>query len=346
MVAIITGIYGMDARNLAKILVRRGYEVVGTHRYSSAARPEVAGVKLRCIDSTDASGVSRLVAEIQPDFIFNLAALSHVGESFGSPLATFRADADATLHWLEAIRLHSPHSRFYQADTSETFGKNYELVGGVPTQTANTARIPSSPYGVAKLAAYHLVRIYREAYDLYALAGTLFNHTCTTRTPSFFERKVSVYSGQFRQWAARNFVQSRSDLIIGGEVITSRLSGDSMARLPLGITEGVYRDIGWSPDYMAAALLMLEQDEPRDYLVATGEAYPITRILELALTYNDISWGDLTYVRQDLVRPVDVPYLRGDSSPIREELGWAPTIGFDEIIRTLLAHDAQPTNTY
>lgn len=346
MTSIISGIYGMDARNLAAILLRRGHRVIGTHRYSSAARPAVPGVELRCVDSTDASGVTRLVAEIQPDMIFNLAALSHVGESFGCPGATLRADAEAVLNWLEAIRLESGHTRFYQADTSETFGKNYEVVGGVPTQTETTARIPSSPYGVAKLAAYHLVRIYREAYGIYAVSGTLFNHTDVTRTPSFFERKVSVYSGKFRQWAARNFVQSRSDLIIGGETITSRLSGDSMARLPLGITEGVYRDIGWSPDYMAAALLMMGRDEPRDYLVASGEAYPITRILELALTYNDIGWNDLTYVSPELIRPVDVPYLRGDSQPIREELGWKPTRTFDELIRMLIEHDAQPTNTY
>ena len=212
--------------------------------------------------------------------------------------------------------------------TSEMFGKNFDKdKEGLPIQTINTPFKPSSPYGIAKLASHHLIRVYREGYNIFAVSGILFNHTDKHRTPTFFERKVSIYGGKLAHWLNENPHFSIDERVLRGKT--------EFPKLPLGVIEGVYRDIGWSPDYMAAALLMLEQDHPQDYVVAMGESYPITRILELAIGKN---YKDFVYEDPQLVRPVDVPYLKGDSTPIKE-LGWSPTKTFDEIINLLINND-------
>lgn len=213
--------------------------------------------------------------------------------------------------------------------TSEMFGKNFERgEDGLPIQTINTPLKPSSPYGIAKLAAHHLIRVYREGYGIFAVSGILFNHTDKNRTPTFFERKVSIYGGKLARW-----IKDNPDFTIEKDRLKSARS--EFPKLPLGVIEGVYRDIGWSTDYMRAALLMLEQDYPNDYVVATGESYPITEILRLIIGNN---YKNFIYEDPQLVRPVDVPYLRGDSNPIRE-LGWSPTKTFDELILMLQRND-------
>lgn len=335
--ALITGIFGMDAQNLARILLEKNYEVIGTYRYSSIPieqRKGVAGVKLVCSDLTDSSGVARLVAEYQPDLIFNLGAMSHVHFSFLDPLSTFNADAMGPLNFLEAIRLHSPHSRFYQSSSSEMFGMNFEHDKKGPYQSIKTPFKPSSPYGVAKLAAHHLVNIYRGGYDMFAVGGILFNHTDYTRTPTFFERKVSMYAAKLQNWLKKQDKISFTDKTIVGK--------DTFPKLALGTVEGVYRDIGWSYDYMRAALMMLEADEPKDYVVATGNAYPIIDILKIMMGED---YANYYYVEPSLVRPVDVPYLRGDSRPIQDELGWRPTKTFEELMQLLLENDLYNVNS-
>lgn len=329
----------MDAQNLASILLEKGHEVVGTYRYSSVPLekrledrpPFYKNIKMVCSDLTDASGISRLLADYQPDYIFNLAAMSHVGASFNDPLATFNADAVGVLNILEGVRLNSPHTRIYQSGSSEMFGKNFDLKDNLPTQSIHTPFLPSSPYGVAKLAAHHLINIYRAGYGIHAVSGILFNHTDIHRTPTFFERKVSMYVGNLKRWLKSNPI---GDLEFTDSHIVCH--GSTFPKLPLGVVEGVYRDIGWSHDYMRAALLMVEADNPKDYVVATGEAYPISDILKIGLGNN---YKNYIYEDPAFVRPVDVPYLRGDSTPIREELGWLPTKSFDELIRMLLNND-------
>ena len=344
MLSIITGIFGMDAQNMASILLDKGHKVVGTYRYSSVPLDDRLKTKpafyqrlsLVCSDLTDASGTSRLIADYQPDYIFNLAAMSHVGASFNDPAATFNADTIGVLNLLEGIKLNSPHTRLYQAATSEMFGKNYDVKDGVPTQSIHTPFLPSSPYGVAKLASHHLINIYRAGYGVHAVSGILFNHTDIHRTPTFFERKVSIYAGKLARWKEANFVKDLTDLTFSNKFVCSKISGSTFPKLPLGTIEGVHRDIGWSYDYMRAALLMVEADDPKDYVVSSGEAYPLTDILKVIPDYSHF-----IYIDPEFVRPVDVPYLRGDSTPIREELGWSPTKSFHELIEMLVAHDSR-----
>lgn len=351
--ALVTGMFGMDARNIIKILLENNCEVVGTYRYSSSAaglleKYEFKGSPLFssvCCDLTDYSGIQRLVSEGQFDLIFNLAAQSHVGQSFLNPYYTVQVDGIGVLNLLESIRLSSPHSRLYSAQTSEQFGHNKEkLRGGIFEQNDKTPFSPNSPYGAAKLLAHNLIRIYRDGYGLFCVGGILFNHTDITRTPTFFERKVSTYVAGLASWAKSNYVDfhDSSSFRLSPQSIRSTFSGADFSKLALGTYEGVYRDIGWSYDYMGAALLMLEADSPSDYIVATGEAYPLSDILKIMFGVIGIAdFSPFVYVDPKLVRPVDVPYLRGNPSRIKKELGWAPTKDFNSLMNMLVTYDLQ-----
>lgn len=348
----ITGIFGMDARNLAEILLSKGYEVVGTYRYSSIPLKERIEysdlnhqIKLVSLDITDMAGVTQLIRKEQFDLFFNLAAQSHVGESFRNPYYAIQVDGIGPLNILEAIRVCSPHTRYYNAGSSEMFGSNYEevkLEDGtiIREQSESTCLDPNSPYGVGKLMSHNLVRIYREAYGIFAVSGILFNHTDPEyRTPTFFERKVSKYVAElniFRSSMNRYKVDKNKDIIIDID------SGSSFPLLKLGTIEGVYRDIGWSHDYMRAAYMMTTNTEPKDYVVATGEARPLTEILKIMFGYIGIeNFEDFYVVDPEFIRPVDVPYLRGNSSLIQKELGWQPTKSFKELMTDMVWHDIE-----
>jgi len=336
--ALITGITGQDGAYLAELLLRKGYEVHGIKRRASSFNtdridhlyedPHGADVRLRLHygDLTDATNLLRVIQQVQPDEIYNLAAQSHVQVSFETPEYTANADGMGTLRILEAIRILglARRTRFYQASTSEMFG----LVCETP-QTERTAFHPRSPYGVAKLYGHWITINYREAYGLYACCGILFNHESPIRGETFVSRKITR----------------------------------ALTRISLGLQNCLYlgnlqarRDWGHARDYVEAQWLMLQQATPQDYVIATGRQHSVRDFVEKAGACLDmrIEWRGSgaeefgvnrktgqTVVRIDprYMRAAEVDTLLGDASKARAELGWAPRVGFDELVREMVDSD-------
>jgi GDPmannose 4,6-dehydratase len=339
-VALITGITGQDGSYLARLLLQKGYVVHGVKRRSSSFNteridavyqdPHVAGARLflHYGDLTDSLNLLRIVAETRPDEIYNLGAQSHVKVSFETPEYTANADAVGTLRLLEAIRIlgMAEKVRFYQASTSEMFG----LVQEVP-QRETTPFYPRSPYGVAKLYAHWITVNYREAYGLHASSGILFNHESPIRGETFVTRKVTR--------AAAAIELGLQDRLYVGNL-------DAM------------RDWGHARDYVRGMWLMLQQDEPDDYVLATGEMHSVRELIERAFAEvgRTIAWrgegvdevGVDTATGQELVaidpryfRPTEVDQLLGDPGKARQKLGWRHEIGFDELVREMVASDLE-----
>ena len=337
--ALVTGITGQDGSYLAELLLDKGYVVHGVRRRSSLFNtgridhlyrdPHEEGVRffLHHGEMTDTTNLVRLVEEIQPDEIYNLAAQSHVAVSFEEPEYTANADALGTLRLLEAIRLLGlkDRTRFYQASTSELYG----LVQETP-QKETTPFHPRSPYGVAKLYAYWITVNYREAYGFYACNGILFNHESPVRGELFVSRKITR----------------------------------ALARIKLGLQECLYlgnlesrRDWGHARDYVEAQWLMLQQPAPEDLVIATGQQYSVRQFVERAARElgMGLSWrGEATseegvtdegkvVIRVDprYFRPAEVETLLGDASKAKERLGWAPRVDFPSLVREMVAHDLE-----
>jgi GDPmannose 4,6-dehydratase len=337
--ALVTGITGQDGAYLAELLLAKGYVVHGVRRRSSlfnTARidhlyrdPHEPGVRffLHHGEMTDTTNLVRLMEEIQPDEVYNLAAQSHVAVSFEEPEYTANADALGTLRLLEAIRLLGlrDRTRFYQASTSELYG----LVQETP-QKETTPFHPRSPYGVAKLYAYWITVNYREAYGLFACNGILFNHESPVRGELFVSRKITR----------------------------------ALARIKLGLQECLYlgnldarRDWGHARDYVEAQWLMLQQSKPEDFVIATGRQYSVRQFVESAATElgmairwegagtgeHGITGDGRVVVRVDprYFRPAEVETLLGDASRARERLGWVPKVEFLALVREMVAHDLE-----
>ena len=335
--ALITGITGQDGSYLAELLLRKEYEVHGIKRRTSlfnTARidhlyedPHVRDNRfvLHYGDMSDSSALIRVVQKVQPDEIYNLAAQSHVKVSFDEPEYTANADGLGTLRLLEAIRILGleKKTRFYQASTSELFG----LVRESP-QRENTPFYPRSPYAVAKLYAYWITVNYREAYDMYACNGILFNHESPKRGETFVTRKVT-----------RGLARIKAGL---------------QKRLYLGNLDAL-RDWGHARDYVEMQWLMLQQEQPKDYVIATGEQHSVRELVDLSAEYLDLqlSWegegpdaraynrkGEIVVaVDPRYFRPTEVETLLGDASCARRELGWVPTTSFEDLIREMVAED-------
>jgi GDPmannose 4,6-dehydratase len=335
--ALITGITGQDGAYLAEFLLKKGYEVHGLKRRSSLFNtdridhlyedPHVTNrhLILHYGDLTDSSGLLRVVQQVQPDEIYNLAAQSHVQVSFENPEYTANADAIGPLRLLEAIRILGLENltRFYQASTSELYG----LVQQTP-QTETTPFHPRSPYAVAKLYAYWITVNYREAYGIYACNGILFNHESPLRGATFVTRKITR----------------------------------GLARIKAGLQDRIYmgnlnarRDWGHARDYIEMQWLMLQQDEPKDYVIATGEQHSVREFINLSADFLDmrLEWEgsgveEKAYDRRGNIvvsidpryfRPAEVETLVGDASKARRELGWSPRIGFREMVREMVTED-------
>ncbi len=320
--ALITGITGQDGSYLAELLLGKGYEVHGVVRRSSSMNrgridhlhhanpdhPEGARFVLHYGDMTDSGGLNRLVKTVKPDEIYNLAAQSHVQISFDQPEYTGDTDGLGTTRLLEAIRTTGQPTRFYQASTSEMFGLT------PPPQNEASPFHPRSPYAAAKLYAHWMTVNYREAHKLYACSGILFNHESPRRGENFVTRKVT-----------RGIAQ-----------ILSRKTD----KLRLGNLDAK-RDWGHARDYVRAMWLMLQQDQPDDYVIASGINHSVKDFVQKAFGLIGLDWHEHVEIDKAYMRPADVTDLRGDSSKAAEKLGWKPTITFSELVREMVQSDLE-----
>lgn len=320
--ALVTGITGQDGSYLAEHLLNNNYTVIGLHRRSSTVNTQRIShllhnpnFSLEEFDLTDPSGTNRVLTNHKPDEFYNLGAQSHVGTSFKQPTTTFEIDAVGVINILEAIRNFSQHTKFYQAGTSEMFGRNYTLKNGQKFQDENTPMLPQSPYGVAKLAAYHMVQIYRSSYDLFACCGILFNHESPRRGENFVTRKITKYIGD----VVKNFNRPSEKLKLGNL--------------------DAYRDWGHAKDYVRAMHSMLQQNYPRDYVIATGETYSVREFVNKAFACVGLDPDDHIEIDPDLFRPAEVDYLKGDPSLAQQELGWRPLCSFDDLVKDMINSD-------
>jgi GDPmannose 4,6-dehydratase len=318
--ALITGITGQDGSYLAELLLDKGYEVHGVVRRSSTmnrgridhlqhvhpSHVEGSRFVLHYGDMTDSGGLNRLIMTVEPNEIYNLAAQSHVQISFDQPEYTGDTDGIGTTRLLEAIRTLGLPARFYQASTSEMFGLT------PPPQNEQSPFHPRSPYAVAKLYAHWMTVTYREAHGMFACSGVLFNHESPRRGENFVTRKVT------RGVAA----------IVAATASKLRL-GNLDAR----------RDWGHARDYVEAMWLMLQQEQPDDYVIASGVDRSVRDLADVAFSLVGLDWRKYVEVDQAYMRPADVSALRGDSSKARARLGWQPTCTFEELIREMLEHD-------
>jgi GDPmannose 4,6-dehydratase len=321
-VALITGITGQDGSYLAEFLLKKGYDVHGIIRRASTFNtgrlddiykdPHVSGTRLHLHygDLADANTVRKLIYKVRPDEIYNLAAQSHVRVSFDIPEYTANVTGVGVLRLLEAIKDYEEHMgkkiKFYQASSSEMFGS------ALPPQNEETRFRPRSPYGAAKVFAYYTTINYREAYGLFAANGILFNHESERRGETFVTRKIT------RGVAA---------IIAGRE-----------KKLYLGNLDA-RRDWGYAPEYCEAMWLMLQQAEPDDYVIGTGESHSVGEFVEAAFGAVGLHWQDYVEIDPRYYRPAEVDNLIADARKAHKKLGWKPTIGFRDLVKIMLRHD-------
>lgn len=316
--ALITGVTGQDGSYLAELLLEKGYEVYGLRRRTSTPNYEnVNHIKdeIRWIsgDLTDMASLIEAVKISDPDEVYNLAAQSFVAASWPQPIATGQYTAIAVTNMLEAVRIMKPEARFYQASSSEMFGKVVET-----PQKETTPFYPRSPYGVAKVYGHWITVNYRESFNMFACSGILFNHESPRRGLEFVTRKVT----------------------------------DGVARIKLGLQNELrmgnldsLRDWGFAGDYVRAMWLMLQQDEPDDYVISTGEMHTVKELLEVAFSYVGLDYRDHVVIDPEFVRPAEVDLLLGDCSKAKEKLGWELEIGFEELIQMMVDVDMRRVHT-
>src|SRR5512145_925849 len=310
--ALITGITGQDGSYLAELLLDKGYEVTGVVRRSSA--PSLwridhvqDRIALRAGDLLDQLSLIRIIADVRPHELYNLAAMSFVPASWDQPMLTGEFNAQGVTRMLEAVRQVDPAIRLYQASSSEMFGKVREV-----PQTELTPFYPRSPYGVSKVFAHYITVNYRESYDLFAVSGILFNHESPRRGLEFVTRKVT----------------------------------DGVARIKLGLADSLslgnldaQRDWGFAADYVHAMWLMLQQEEADDYVVATGVSHSVRELVEIAFARAGLDWQKHVKVDPALLRPAEVDHLLGDSSKARKALGWSTQVDFRQLIEMMVDAD-------
>lgn len=315
-VALITGITGQDGSYLAELLLSKGYEVYGTVRRVALEDEKhrmsrILHIKdeLHLIPATleSYSSIYNAMKIAMSDEIYHLAAQSYVGYSFDDAFSTFNTNINGTLHVISAMKDLVPNAYFYFAASSEMFGKVYEI-----PQTEETKFHPRSPYGISKVAGFDITRNFREAYNLFACNGILFNHESPRRGYEFVTRKIS--SG------------------------VARIKLGMMDKLELGNLEAK-RDWGYAPDYVKAMWLMLQKEKPDDYVIATGETHSVREFVELAFKEVGLNWEDCVKVDPVLFRPAEVEQLVGDASKARRVLKWKPTVTFEELVKIMVKAD-------
>jgi GDPmannose 4,6-dehydratase len=310
--ALITGITGQDGSYLAELLLSKGYKVYGLRRRTSVPILEnVEHIKdeIEFIegDLLDAGSLTNAVRISRPDEVYNLAAQSFVGTSWDQPITTGMVTGIGATNMLEAVRLIKPDARFYQASSSEMFGKVVEV-----PQKETTPFYPRSPYGVAKVYGHWITVNYRESFDMFACSGILFNHESPRRGVEFVTRKVT----------------------------------DAAARIKLGLQKELrmgnldaIRDWGFAGDYVKAMYLMLQQDQPDDYVISTGETHTVQELVEIAFGHVGLQWRDYVVIDPKFVRPAEVDLLLGDCSKAKSKLGWELEVGFEQLITMMVESD-------
>ncbi len=310
--AVITGITGQDGSYLAELLLDKGYEVVGVVRRSSSPnlwRLEhlLDRITLRPGDLLDQLSIARVIDECRPQEFYNLAAMSFVPASWDQPMLTGEFNSLGVTRVLEAIRQVDPKVKLYQASSSEMYGKVREV-----PQTELTPFYPRSPYGVSKVFGHYITVNYRESYGLFAVSGILFNHESPRRGLEFVTRKVT----------------------------------DGVARVKLGLSDSLslgnldaQRDWGFAGDYVRAMWLMLQQDHPDDYVIATGLSHSVRDLVQTAFNHVGLDWQKHVHIDPRLLRPAEVDHLIGDASKARRELGWAPSVDFKELVEMMVDAD-------
>jgi GDPmannose 4,6-dehydratase len=317
--ALITGITGQDGSYLTELLLSKGYEVHGIVRRSSSFNteridhlyrdPHELGVKLHLHygDLNDSSSLQAVIETVRPDEVYNLGAQSHVRVSFDIPEYTGEVTALGTIRLLEAIRKFKLPCRFYQASSSELYGKVVET-----PQRETTPFHPRSPYAVAKAYAYYITQNYREAYDLFAVNGILFNHESERRGETFVTRKITRAVGRIKQGLQKELFLGNLD---------------------------AQRDWGYAPDYVEAMWRMLQVDESDDYVVGTGETHSVREFLELAFAHAGLDWHDHVKIDPRYLRPAEVDLLLADPTKVMTKLGWKPRVGFRELVTRMVDSD-------
>ncbi|MDX6528157.1 MAG: GDPmannose 4,6-dehydratase [Blastocatellia bacterium] len=319
--ALISGITGQDGSFLAELLLEKGYDVYGIIRRSSSFNtdridhlyqdPHEKGTRLRLVygDLNDSSSLNTILRQVQPDEIYNLGAQSHVRVSFDIPEYTGEVTGLGAVRFLEAIRELGMTPKFYQASSSELYGKVFET-----PQTETTPFYPRSPYACAKAYAYYITVNYRESYGLFASNGILFNHESERRGETFVSRKITR----------------------------------AATRIKLGLQDKLYmgnldarRDWGYARDYVEAMWMIMNAEEPDDYVVATGETHSVREFLEKTFGYLDLDWEKYVEIDPRYFRPAEVDLLLGDASKVREKLGWEPKVTFDDLVKLMTDHDLQ-----
>lgn len=317
--ALITGITGQDGSYLAELLLSKGYKVFGLRRRTSVPIMEnIEHLKneIEFIDGDllDLGSLINAVRISNPDEVYNLAAQSFVATSWIQPVATGQATGIGVTNMLEAVRLVKPDARFYQASSSEMFGKVVET-----PQKETTPFYPRSPYGVAKVYGHWITVNYRESYNMYACSGILFNHESPRRGIEFVTRKVT----------------------------------DGVARIKLGLQNELRlgnldakRDWGFAGDYVRAMWLMLQQDKADDFVISTGETHTIEELVEIAFTHVGLNWRDYVVIDQKFVRPAEVDLLLGDCSKAKEKLGWELEVGFEQLVKMMVDSDLEKVSKF
>ena len=331
--AIIFGVTGQDGSHLADLLLLKKYSVLGVARRTSTDNTgrikhlqTNPNFQLVQGDITDSHSIIRILSEhADVDEIYNLAAQSHVAVSFKQPALTWDITGKGCLNILQSmVDLKMNKARFYQASSSEMFGRNYDtrdcLTSEVEKyQDEDTKFLPQSPYAIAKCAAHHMTRLFREGYDIHASAGILFNHEGPRRGETFVTRKITKWIGEF--------VESGRD--------------PEFPRLRLGNLEA-FRDWGYAGDYVEAMWIMLQQESPDDYVICTGETHTIREFLDVAFKHIGIDdWSDLVVQDPEFYRPAEVDYLRGCNDKAKEKLGWTPANSFDDLVKMMVDHDVE-----
>lgn len=322
--ALITGITGQDGSFLSELLLNKGYEVHGLVRRASSGYGNLRNIIHLVNDDTiyrkrlflhsgdmgDSASLARIISELKPDELYNLAAQADVQESNFMADYTLDINGNGVGRVLDAVRQFSPKTKVYQASTSELFGDTQ----GVKVQNEETTMRPQSPYSIGKLAGFHLVRLYREAYGIFACNGILFNHESERRGDDYLTRKATKAVG--------------------------RIKAGLQKELRLGNLKA-YRDWGYSPEFMEAAWTMLQQDKPNDYVIGTGETHTVEDWVIASFERAGLYWKDYVKIDKKLYRPAEVDVLQADYTKAKNELGWSPKIKFKELVNLMTDYDIQ-----